>query len=200
LRQEELGLMKYLLIALLTLAVLASVAACGGKSKDQQINDTLNTALQEHGAGNLDAATADYKKVLALDPTNKYALYNLGEIDQVSGRADSAENNYRLSLTTDPNFGPALFNLAILRNNAGDLTEAEALYRHDILVDASNAGAHLNLGLLLESLGQTTEGTSEVEKAHSLNPALTVITATPAHPTAAPIATVHPTPSPTVTP
>ena len=55
----------------------------------------LNKALQEHVAGDLAAASEHYEAVIARDPQNKFAYYNLGLIAQTSGRSPDAEHNYR---------------------------------------------------------------------------------------------------------
>ncbi|HJS25753.1 MAG TPA: tetratricopeptide repeat protein, partial [Actinomycetota bacterium] len=45
-----------------------------------------------------------YQQLLALDPENKFAYYNLGLIDQTQGRTDAAAANYTEALTIDPGF------------------------------------------------------------------------------------------------
>jgi tetratricopeptide (TPR) repeat protein len=187
---------KYLPIALavMILFTIACNPFGGGKSDAEKAADLLSAGLQAHGVGNYDEATKDYRAVLALDPNNAFAYYNLGQIDQVSGRPEAAENNYRLALSINPDFPSALFNLAIIRNSAGDTTEAETLYRHVIQVDPQNAGAHFNLGLLLRFLGQTTEGDQLVAQGIQLDATLKD-PATPA-PSSAPIpAPTGPTPT-----
>ncbi len=157
---------------ILGVVALAMVACSDSKSKDEQATDLLNQALQQHVDGKFDEAAATYRKVLAKDPQNKFAFYNLGLIDQTQDKMQSAENNYRLSLNVDPDYAPALFNLAIVRAQAGDTAQAIQLYRHVVSVNANEAGAHLNLGLLLRQTGQAAEGDAEVTQAIQLDPSL----------------------------
>jgi len=155
---------RYLLLVLILVSVV--LAGCTpGKSKADLADAALQRGLQAHAAGRLEEATAIYQEVLDLDPRNKFALYNLGLIDQTSGRPASAENYYRLVINLDPSFAPALFNLAILRTAAGSTAEAIELYRRVIALEPDQAGAHLNLGLLLRSIGQEVEGDREIDLA-----------------------------------
>ena len=58
--------------------------------------------------------------MLKLDPTNKYAFYNLGYIAQTQGDKGGAETQYNKTLAIDAKYDPALYNLAILKTAAGD--------------------------------------------------------------------------------
>jgi tetratricopeptide (TPR) repeat protein len=183
----------YVLVA--AACVLSFVSACSSGSKPKPAatggvdaktsaaaNDAVTKGLQAHAAGRLDEAAADYRQALALDPRNKFAVFNLGVIDQSQGRADSAENNYRLALQIDPNFTSALFNLAILRTAAGSTQEAIQLYRRVIAAEPNNAASHLNLGFLLLQTGQQADGNAELALAVQLDPNLApriVLTPTP---------------------
>ena len=159
------------LLALPTIALLVAVGGCG-RSEADLAADALDRAMKAHVAGRIDEAADGYREVLAHDPQNKYAFYNLGLIDQTAGRSDAAERNYRLVLASDPNYGPALFNLAIIRAAAGATPEAIDLYRRAVATQPNYAGAHLNLGLLLRASGQKVEGDAEVKRAIELDPSL----------------------------
>src|SRR5205807_88446 len=128
----------------LALLVVGTACGSGTKSEAAQAQDALARGLKAHRAGNVVEATKDYHEVLAHDPNNKFAYYNLGLIDQLASRAIEAEANYRSALKIDPDFTAALFNLAILRTNPAP-QEALALYRHVLAVKADDAAAHLNL-------------------------------------------------------
>ena len=163
-------------IAAGVLAVLASLAACGGSSTQSQsaaqiANNDVNAGLSAQAAGHLADAATDYKNAIAHDPHNTFAYYDLGLVDQLQGQAADAEVNYRAAIQIDPNFTPALFNLAILRTTPSP-AEAEELYRHVISLQPNDAAAHLNLGFLLRSEGRTAEGDSELNTAVSLDASL----------------------------
>ncbi len=160
------------LIPLTLVAVLVAGTCSKGPTDAQKAQAALTAGLKAHAAGRLDEAAADYRKVLVLDPRNKFAYYNLGVIDQTQGDAASAESNYGIALTIDPDFVSALFNLAILRNGEGNSQEAMHLYKHVIRVNPSYASAHLNLGFLLIANGQTKTGQTELARAVQLDPSL----------------------------
>ena len=175
---------RYLSLGLVSLALLATLGCAPQKSEAEQAAEALDRGLQAHGEGRLDDAATAYREVLVHEPTNKFAFYNLGLIDQTLGRPDAAEANYRLALSVDPNFASALFNLAILRNEAGATEEAIELYRHVLALQPDNAGAHLNIGLALRAVGQEAEAQEHLALAVALDPNLgprvpTSVTETP---------------------
>lgn len=165
----------------LTSVLALGVTSCSGGSSGagsspaasdaKQAQKALNAGLKEHSAGDLTAATADYKKTLKYDPRNKFAFYNLALIDAAAGNYGLAEEKYRAALKTDSAYEPALFNLAILRTSR-DPKEAIKLYTAAVAADRKDAAAWLNLGLLLRAAGQTKAGNKDVLRAISLNPKL----------------------------
>jgi Tfp pilus assembly protein PilF len=161
------------------LCVLA-VSACGSSSKggsttkpDRKKTVTLlNKALQQLVAGKTTQAQTDFEEVIRLDPSNKFAYYNLGLIDQTAGKRAAAESQYRLVLTIDNKYAPALYNFGILRAQASATADAIDLYRRAIASLPTSADAHFNLGLLLRTTGKTAEGNAEIQAAVKLEPAL----------------------------
>jgi tetratricopeptide (TPR) repeat protein len=168
----------------LVIASSFSISACrDGRSETTKATDALNAGLKAQVAGKSGEAIKDYRKVLAHDPKNKFAFYNLGLIDQRAGRDASAIQFYRQALAVDARYVPALFNLAILLTGSSP-DEATTLYRSVVELAPTNAAAHLNLGLLLRARGQTAEGDALIAKAHELE--ATTTTAGPATTTTAP--------------
>lgn len=168
----------WLRAVVLTAVIALGATACSDGGSDSNgspaelADAALSAGLKAHAAGDLDAATADYNKVLKYDPTNKYAFYNLALIDSANGNDGLAEAKYRLALESDPNYEPALFNLAILRTNADDPDEAMELYKRAVDVEPGDASAWLNLGLLQRANGQKKLGNKSVIKAIALDPSL----------------------------
>ena len=71
---------------------LAAVAGCGSTSSTAA-DGILAAGLRAQTAGNISEATSDYNQVLAINPKNQYAYYNLGLIAQQAhnnATADSA--------------------------------------------------------------------------------------------------------------
>lgn len=136
------------------------------------VRAALDRGLRAQAERKTEEAITAYKSALRLDPTNKYAHYDLGLIYQRLGRSAAAEKHYREALETDPNFRRALFNLAILKT--GPDPETAVTYYERIIAGYPNfAPAHLNLGALLVSLGRKQQGSNEIRLALELDPRLT---------------------------
>ena len=146
-------------------------SASSAKPDTKKAATSVEAGLKAHSAGDLTAASADYKKALKYEPTNKFAFYNLALIDASNGNYGLAEANYRSAIKSDAEYEPALFNLAILRTSS-DPTEAISLYKRAVAVEAKDAAAWLNLGLLLRDEGKVTAGNKAVLRAIALNPKL----------------------------
>lgn len=162
-------------MAALGLVLVAFIAVwavrSGQPTTPEEIDGLLVGGLQAHFSGDIEKARENYEKILEADPTNKFALYNLGLIEQQADRLETAESFYRRALATDPHFAPALFNLAIIRS-ASAPQEAADLYQRVIAQNPNDAAAHLNLGFVLVSLGRVEEAQSEFVRAVELDPRL----------------------------
>jgi len=168
-----LGVSFVLGVASMSFVLLGSKkAAAPTLSPAAQAAKYLQDGLTAQAQGHTDQAISDYRQVLAIDPKNKYAIYNLGLNDQLAGRAQQAEQEYRQALAIDPNDPYALYNLAILRTGPAP-QEAVDIYRHLLALNPSDAAGHLNLGFLLYAMGQKTDGTAELKLATGLDPTLT---------------------------
>jgi tetratricopeptide (TPR) repeat protein len=180
---------------LVTVALLAAMAACGSKTPQQLAVDELNAGLAASSQGQTDQAAAHYKACLQHDPLYQFCIYNLGVIAQQAGRAAEAENDYRLALLIDPKFESAWSNLGILRAQAGSNEEAISIFREVIKINPKNAFAHLNLGLLLRAEGQTDQAQRELALALQLDPTVVIPTFVPSASPAPTKAPLSPSPS-----
>lgn len=161
---------RALSLVALTLALTLALGACGDeKTAAQKTSDLLSKGLLAHQEQKLDEAVEHYQKLLEIEPTNKFAHYNLGLIEQTRGNPSKAEEQYRASIAADPAFASALYNLALLRTAAGAPDEAEVLYRRAIDSNPQFAEAHLNLGFILRDRGNKEEGDASLRKAIELN-------------------------------
>ncbi|HEV2891474.1 MAG TPA: tetratricopeptide repeat protein [Frankiaceae bacterium] len=180
----------------LMMALLVALTGCGkDKPKAKKVEDELQRGLNAHVAGDTNGAIQHYEEVLKIDPTNKFAIYNIGLIKQNAGDKGEAERRYRAVLTIDPNYGPALFNLGIIRFEAGSNDEAIQLYQRTIAVEPRNANAYLNLGFAYKAGGKQREADQAFATAVRLDPSLRArIPARTASPSPTPHTTVSPTP------
>src|SRR5436309_3390135 len=115
-------------------------------------SDALSQGLAAHTAGRLDEAISLYFQALSKDPTNKFALFNLGQIEDTKNHLVAAEAWYRLALQSDNTMPSALYNLALVRQAVGDSIESASLLRSLINVDPNNALAHLAVVVFHPSL------------------------------------------------
>ncbi|WP_159056235.1 tetratricopeptide repeat protein [Streptomyces sp. DSM 15324] len=116
-------------------------------------------------------ASRFYGVVLALDPRNKAAWYNLGVIAHQDGRTADARRAYEKALKIDPAFPSALYNEALLLK-AGDPDLAMGLLERAVGADPSAATAHLHLGDLWVRKNRKQEAAEEYRSAVAADPAL----------------------------
>lgn len=142
------------------------------KSSSDSAATALAAGLQAVIQGNTAKATTKFREVVAIDPKNKLAYYNLALIEQNANDVTAAETDYRKTIAIDPNYAPALYNLGIIRADAGTPVEAIDLYRKATVADPGFARAYLNLGLLLFDNGDKTGAATALSKAVQLDPTL----------------------------
>jgi tetratricopeptide (TPR) repeat protein len=178
--------MRRPLLGAVVLGLLVSLLT-GACSKAVDPDRALAEGLAQQQAGNIDAAAEQYQLVLDARPTDKYANYNLGVLEQTQ-RPRLAEGYYRAALDADPTFVPALFNLAILRTRAEATQEAIDLYLRVIAAQSDYAAAYLNVGLLYRDAGRSGQADRYVNEALALDPTLanrlSTTPVSPASPTA----------------
>jgi Tfp pilus assembly protein PilF len=170
--------------------VLTTSLAAGCSSDDKPdasaksetaVSDPASTALVKKGlaelaAGDAAAAKVTFENVLAIDPHNAYAHYNLGVIAQQAGRDKAAMTSYDEALSDDDAFAPALYNKGILTEST-DLDAAVDLYRRAVAADPKMAAAHMRLGFALVHLGKVAEGEKHLGTGVSLDPSMAKVEA-----------------------
>jgi tetratricopeptide (TPR) repeat protein len=168
-------------VAAVGVALALAVSGCGSSSKKAATGTTTTTlsatdkllqdGLAAQGAGKLDDARALYLKVIAADPANKIAFYDLGVIYQQLNSTAEARDAYGKALAIDAKYQPALFNLAVLET-PGDKAKAAALYQQILDINPNDANVHLNLGLLLRDMGRQADSDTHLKRAVELDPTL----------------------------
>jgi tetratricopeptide (TPR) repeat protein len=180
--------------AMISAAVLAIVAtgavACGGLSHSaattssptgkaapasltngSQVTSLLRTGLTQADKKNWPAATTTFRKVLAINPTNVYANYDMGWIAQSRGNSNEAIGYYRKCLAADAAYTPAMYNEAILLESSQP-RQAIALYQKIVSVDPKASSAYLRMALVEDEQGNMTAAKADDAKAVSIDPAL----------------------------
>lgn len=118
------------------------------------LDQTLETAMARHEAGDLDQAEAGYRTVLRHDPDELDALNLLGVILLQRGDIPGAVALFEHAVEIDPAFPEALTNLAQAHRLAGNPAAAAASGRQAIAADPDMGTACLQLGLALIDLGE----------------------------------------------
>lgn len=93
------------------------------------------------------------ERVIASNPRDVRAHFDLGLAHELREDFAAAERAYRAALDIDPHFAEALNNLGALLRDVGRAEEARALLRRAIEVRPGFASAHLNLAFALEEAG-----------------------------------------------
>jgi tetratricopeptide (TPR) repeat protein len=76
--------------------------------------ELLEAGLAEQRAGKAVSAEEDYALVLSLFPTNKFAWFDMGLMEQEAGRINEAILLYQEALREDPSFSPAKDNMEVI--------------------------------------------------------------------------------------
>jgi tetratricopeptide (TPR) repeat protein len=153
---------------------VATLAACSGGSaggKPPTVTSLLNAGIAAQQQGRVDAARQLFEQVLAKDPGNVYAHYDLGVIAQGANDKQTALHEYGAALVANPRYVPALFNEATIWA-ATDPSLAMATYRQIVQLQPQAPTAYLNLGLLEVKAGQRAAGVRDLNTALHQDPTL----------------------------
>jgi tetratricopeptide (TPR) repeat protein len=158
---------RRLLASVVSLAAATAVlAACGSSGSDASKDPkaTLAAAVQLEQQGDLNDAAQLFNKVIAVQPNNYVALYDLGVISQTQHDPGTALNYYGRALKTDPRYVPALFNAATIYQTSNPAL-AISIYRKVISLQPHAPTAYLNLGKLEIAKHQAKRGVKDLATA-----------------------------------
>ena len=134
--------------------------------EDQRI--TLGKSLA--GQGRYTAAIEEFRKVIASQPKNIAARYNLACVLNLGGHASASKKEFKEVLQLEPWHVETHNNLGILFFREGDNHAAVKHYRAAIEKRPGFAIGHNNLGLALQKLGQLDEAENHYRRALQLRP------------------------------
>ncbi|MGB8293793.1 MAG: tetratricopeptide repeat protein, partial [Polyangia bacterium] len=120
--------------------------------------------------GKLSEAEAGYRAILACEPTNSVAAFNLGVVLKQLGRREEAVDAYRLALALNPIFPEAHNNLGNTLLSLGQVDEAIVSLKNASAQRPSFANAWNNLGAALKDQGKIEEAVACLENAVRLQP------------------------------
>src|SRR4051812_45154717 len=101
----------------------------------------LQHAMEQHGAGRLDAAEATYRDLLADRPDDVDALHLHGVLLAQRGLLDEAAASIARALQLRPEEAMFANNLGNVRVEQGRFQDAETLYRQAVTLDAARLDA-----------------------------------------------------------
>ncbi len=139
--------------------------------KPENVDVLLQAGILQQQNRDSKGAVQTYRRVLELDPRNKFAWYNLGVIAHEDGRTDEALSAYEKSLKIDPSFESALFNEAILLKSS-DPDRAMGLLERTLGIDPQANTAHLHLGDIWARKDRDEEAADEYRRAVAGDPSL----------------------------
>lgn len=130
----------------------------------------VDQARGHHRAGRLDAAAAQYRRVLQTEPAHVDALTGLADVLESLGRNGEAISILEEAISRLPFCGPLQGRLADAFHAQGDLVRAIELYTIAINLEPSLAGAWWGLGCAFASLGDHASAVESFRRLIALQP------------------------------
>jgi tetratricopeptide (TPR) repeat protein len=127
-------------------------------------------AVALHRSGQMDAAEAAYRRILAAAPDQVDARHLLGVIALQRGRLDEAAAEARRALALRPDHAAAHCTLAIASAQLGRQAEAEASFERAVLLQPHYIEALQGFGTLRQRQGRLEAAASLYEQALALAP------------------------------
>ena len=121
-----------------------------------------------------EAALAEARTALSMDPANAEAYRYLGLALYAQGHYEAALNAFDKAIEREPAGSLAnadvYFDMGITQRDKGDLRRAAIAYRHALSLRPDFWEAHSNLGVVLHDQGKLDESITEYRMAKRLNP------------------------------
>ena len=130
-------------------------------------------AHEESRQGHTNAAIAEFRKALAIDPHLPGAHFELAELFHASdddAAKKEAEKEYRLTLTENPQDAKSISRLAEIDEQKGNTQQALEEYRNAVRLQPGDADAKVGLAKILSETNHTDEALLLLEEAVRLEP------------------------------
>ena len=132
------------------------------------IRDAFATALRRQNDGELAAAEAIWRDILAIDRQHGDALHHLGTLLHQLGRNDEAAEVFARAVSSKPLAAEVHFAHALALQEIGKLDEAGASYERALALKPDYPEANLWSGLLLIKQGKFAQAWSRIERRPAL--------------------------------
>ena len=133
-------------------------------------SELMQVAVAFHQAGQLDEAEQQYRKLLAVLPTNTALLSNLGTIAIQKGDLDSALKLFERSLFINPNQANTIHNCGIALKDLKRLNDALVRFDSAIALVPNYVEAHFNRSVTLYELKRLNDALVSFDDVIALNP------------------------------
>lgn len=147
-----------------------TISSPAGTSSDA--DSLIAIGLDQLSTGATEEAAQTFADILAADPNNAYAHYNLGYLAHTAGDAATAVRHYTAAIEANRNFPEALYNLALISQDNGDIEGVITLLRRQVALVPDNPGGLWHLGMALRETGQEKEARELLERAYAIDPSL----------------------------
>ncbi len=130
-------------------------------------------AHEEIREGNTNAAIAQFRKAIEIDPHLPSVHYELGELLNTSSDPvlkGEAEKEFGTALQENPRDEQALCSLATLAAQKGNAQQALKAYTEAVRLQPSDAAAHLGLAKSMMDLGEPDKALPQLEEAIRIEP------------------------------
>lgn len=118
----------------------------------------------------LEAARAQFQKLLKLAPGNLTGLVNLGSVEFRLNNLDEARTLLKKAVRINPDAGQAWIILGICEQRRGSLDESLAALSRAIVIEPKNPRAHSALAVTLAAKNWLSGAEDELQRALELNP------------------------------
>ncbi len=146
-------------------------AASSGADQVTRVAALLQAGIQQARQRNWPTATTAFQDVLAIDPRNVYALYDLGVVNETTNNNSRALRYYDQALAANGTYTPAMYNKAILLESSTPRA-AIALYQQIIAVNPQASAAYLRMAFVDAELGDLARAKFADQKAIAINHSL----------------------------
>ena len=130
----------------------------------------LSLGILRQRSGDPDAAAADYRRALRLDPGFTPARFNLANLLDRRGRSAEAEAVLRAGIERAPGEGELHYSLGLLLAGQERFEPAAASLERAAALLPARARVRYNQGLVLQRLGRTEAAEAALQEANALDP------------------------------
>jgi len=135
-----------------------------------KIEETFETAFQNHQKNNFKIAKKLYQKVLVKKPKHFQSIFYLGTLCIQTKKFNEAKFFYEKAIEIDSSHASSHHNLGAILQELGNLKKAIVCYEKVIKIDPNYTSAYSNLGKIFNEIGEHKKAIDCCDKAIKINP------------------------------